>query len=81
MRHTPQGLVINRVVWDGTTKIEWDDVVLNEISQSEGEPEVTFGMAKVLFYQYVYNLRVSFPNEPIFLALADVKACFRYPRI
>ena len=81
MRHTPQGLVINRVVWDGTTKIESDDVVMNEVSRSEGEPEVTFGMAKVLFYQYVYNLRVSFPDEPIFLALADVKACFRYPRI
>ena len=26
-------------------------------------------------------MRVSFPDTPIFLALADIKACFRYPRI
>ena len=61
MRHTPQGLITKegsnpRAVWDGTTKIEPDDVVMNEVSQSEGEPEVTFGKAKVLFYQCVYCL-------------------------
>ena len=47
----------------------------------EHEAEVTFGLSKLLFYQYLYNLRISFPEEVIYLALADVKACFRFPRI
>ena len=86
MRHNPQGLVLKlgsnpRVVWDGTTCPSPNDVVMNEITPTEDEPDVTFGMAKILFYQYLYNLRVSFPTEVIFLALADIKACFRYPRI
>ena len=86
MRHNPQGLVLKlgsnpRVVWDGTTCPSPNDVVMNEVTPTEDEPDVTFGMAKILFYQYLYNLRVSFPTEVIFLALADIKACFRYPRI
>jgi len=86
LRHTSQGMVIKegsnpRVVWDATTKSDADDVVLNEVTPMDHEPEVTFGRAKVLFYQYLYNLRVSFPDEVIYVALADIKACFRYPRI
>ena len=86
MRHTPQGLVTKegsnpRAVWDGTTKSDADDVVLNEVTPVDHEPEVTFGKAKIFFYQYLYSLRVSFPEEVIYLALADIRACFRYPRI
>ena len=33
-----------------------------------------------MVYQYLYNPRISFPNEVIFLALANIKACFRFPR-
>ena len=88
LRHNPQGIIIKpdpntnpRVVWDGSTKHDPNDVVLNEVTSMEHEAEVTFGLTKLLSYQYLYNLRISFPEEVIYLALADVKACFRFPRI
>ena len=85
MRHTVQGMVIKdekgRVVWDGTTKIEYWDTVMNDYTSIDNEAEITFGTAKMEFYWLIYNMRVSFPEASIFLALADVKACFRFPRI
>ena len=69
------------MVWDGTTKIEEDDTVMSDVISMDDEAEITFGMAKTLFCQHLCNLRISFPNETIYIALADIKACFRYPRI
>ena len=55
--------------------------VMNEITIMLEEADITFGQAKRLFYEYLYNLRVSFPNSSIYLATADVKTCFRLPCI
>ena len=57
------------------------DVVMNDITSTDDEAEVTSGMVKTLFYVYLYNLRISFPSSDILLAMADVKACFRFPQI
>ena len=38
---------------------------MNEITLTEDEPDVIFKMSKILFYQYLYNLRVSFPTEVV----------------
>ena len=54
---------------------------MNEITTMLEEANITFGQAKWLFYEYLYNLGVSFPNATIYLATADVTACFRFPRI
>ena len=85
-RHNAQGMIIKpgknpRIVWDGSTKRTPMDVVMNDITSTDDEAEVTFGMVKTLFYVYLYNLRISFPSSDILLAMADVKACFRFPRI
>ena len=54
MRHTAQGMVVKdgkgRVVWDGSTKFEPLDVVMNDYTPTENEPEVKFGTAKKSFY-------------------------------
>jgi hypothetical protein len=42
---------------------------------------VTFGHVKSQIYMDIYNTRISYLTATIFLGLADVKACFRYPRI
>ena len=86
MRHNLQGMVVKqgsnpRQVWDGSTMHTPMNILINEMTPTENKAEITFRLAKVLFYQYLYNLRLSFPNEVIFLALADIKACFRFPRI
>jgi hypothetical protein len=45
------------------------------------EAEIDFGQAKTKFFVNIYNWQVSYPNETIYLALADITACFRFPRI
>ena len=29
----------------------------------------------------IYNMRISYPTATILLGLADVKVCFRYPKV
>ena len=84
--HNSQGLVIKegknpRLVWDGLTVYTPMDIVMKNMTPTEEEAEVTFGLVKILLYWLIYILRVSFPDEVIYLALADIKACFRFPRI
>ena len=65
--HNAQGMIIKpgknpRIVWDGSTKRTPMDVVINDITSTDNEAEVTFGMVKTLFYVYLYNLCISFPS-------------------
>ncbi len=85
-RHTPQGAVDKpgksfRIVWDGSTKQRFDDVMLNDITPIDKEPPITFGYTERLFDRDLYNLRVSFPNARILLATEDVTSCFKFPRV
>ena len=56
-------------------------MVLIDVTIVDKEAVITFGQVKMLFYKYLYNLRVSYPREDILLAMADIKACFRYPKL
>ncbi len=40
-----------------------------------------FGHVESQIYMDIYNTRISHPTATILLGLADVKACFQYPRI
>jgi hypothetical protein len=42
---------------------------------------VMFGHVKSQIYMDIYNTCISYPTATILLGLADVKACFRHPRI
>jgi hypothetical protein len=42
---------------------------------------INFGRAKTNLFIYTYNWQVSYPKEIIHLILADITACFRFPRI
>jgi len=85
-RHTAQGMQIKPgkypgVIFDASTKGSPHEVVLNEYTPTEFEASIDFGHAKANLLQQIYNLRISFPREIIFLALADITACFRFPRV
>ena len=58
-----------------------DEVVLNHETTMDLEAEIDFGQAKSNFFINIYNWRVSYPMETIYLALADITACFHFPRI
>ena len=82
LRHNSQGLVdLKRLVWDGSTKRSPTDMVMNDCTPTDDEADIDVGTAKCDFYWLIYNLRVSYPEDSILLALADIKACFRFPRI
>ena len=85
-RHTSQGMLIKpgknpRVIFDASTKSHPHEVVLNDVTATEFEANITFGAAKLKLLQRIYNLRVSHPKRKIFLALADICTCFSFPRV
>ncbi|KAL7526106.1 hypothetical protein ACHAXR_001323, partial [Thalassiosira sp. AJA248-18] len=84
--HVSQGMVLKlgkdpRLVWDGSTKLLPDDIVMNDIVPLLEESNITFGRSKDGYLTHIYNIRISYPNEDIDLANADIKAAHRYPRI
>ena len=82
LRHNSQELVdVKRLVCDGSIKRSPTDMVMIDYTPTNDEADIDFGTAKYDFYWLIYNLRVSYPEDSILLALADIKACFRFPRI
>jgi hypothetical protein len=85
-RHTAQGMQIKPgknpcIIFDASTKGHPREVVLNDMTSTKFEANITFGRAKLKLLQCIYNLRVSHPNRKIYLALADIAACFHFPRV
>ncbi len=84
--HTAQGILVNpgknpHAIFDASTKGHPHKDVLNDVTTTEFEANITFGTAKLKLLQRIYNWRVSHPTSIIYLALADLTACFRFPRI
>ena len=71
----------SRLVWNGTTKIEADDIVMNDIVPLHNEAPITFGFVLLAFMTYIFNTRVSYPHADIDIASTDIKACHRWLRI
>ena len=85
-RHTAQGMQIKpgknpRVIFDASTKSHPHEIVLNDMTTTEFEAIITFGASKLKLLQRIYNWRITNPNSKIYIALGDVTACFRFPRV
>ena len=87
-RHTAQTVIIkpgknDRICWDASTTREVDDVVMNQpdVTIMDDEALITFGNVKMQFLTDIWNTRISNPAAILLLATADIKACYRYPRI
>jgi len=86
LRHTIQTVVTkpgtnDRLMWDGTTTLLALDIVMNQVTPINREVPITFGNVKIQLYIDIYNTRFSHPYAVILLGMADIKACFRFPRI
>ncbi len=84
--HIAQGMLIKPgknpcIIFDALTKGHPHKVVLNDVATTEFEANITFGAAKLELLQRIYNWRVSHPKSKIYLALADITACFQFPRV
>ena len=85
-RHVPQNILIKpgkkpRLIWDGSTRMFWYETSMNMVMPMELEMEITFGTAFTDLCIWIWNLRISYPDEDIFLAFLDISSCFRFPRI
>jgi hypothetical protein len=56
-------------------------MVMNQVTPMIHEAPITFGHVKMQLYTDIYNTGISYPTLTILLAMADVKACFRFPCI
>jgi hypothetical protein len=85
LRVTPQGIRKKynkfRVIFDSSTQMSPDEAVLNHVTTTDHKANIDFGRAKMNLFINIYNWRISYPDETIYLALADITACFRFPRI
>jgi hypothetical protein len=54
---------------------------MNQVTPVAQEASVTFDHVKSQIYTDIYNTCISYSTAMILLGLAEVKACFRYPRI
>ncbi len=70
-----------RVIFDSSMQTIPDEVVLNHITTTDLEAIIDFGQAKMKLFMNIYNWHVSFPNETIYLILADITACSCFPKI
>ena len=82
---TPQGMVdLNtiyknpRPIFDSSFRPEWWSMAINDWTSKDTEPPLTFAQAEMRFMQWLYNLRITYPNEEIFLADDDVSGAFRW---
>lgn len=84
-RATPQGIREkygkHRVIFDSSTQTCPHEIVLNHETSTDQEAIIDFGTAKTHLLVNIYNWRISYPTEVILLALADITACFRFPRL
>ena len=85
-RHVPQNIKIKpgkkpRLIWDGLTRMFWYETSMNMVMPMELEMEITFGTAFTDLCIWIWNLRISYPDEDIFLAFLDISSCFCFPRI
>jgi hypothetical protein len=84
--HTTQTMAIKAgknkpLCWDGLTTIKPTHIVMNQVTPIIHEAPITFGHVKMQLYTDIYNTCVSYPTLTILLAMANVKACFRFPHI
>ena len=81
---TPQGVVdLNtpgkkpRPIFDSSFRPQPWCSAINDWTHKDNEPELTFASAEMGFMIWLYNLRVSYPDEEIYIADDDVSGAFR----
>jgi hypothetical protein len=58
-----------------------NEIVLDHKTSTDNVAIIDFGKVKTNLLANFYNLHISYPNKIIYLALADITACFHFPRL
>ena len=52
--------------------METHEISLKEVTPVDNEASITFGYMFMAFMSWLYNLRITYPNEEIVLAFMDI---------
>lgn len=81
---TPQGIVnlgdpwkSTRPVFDSSFRPTYDSLAINDWTSPSNEPELEFPGSFTELLRWVWNLRISYPHEPILLGDNDISGAFR----
>ena len=80
---THQGLLSkpgknNILIWDGSFQPEWNSTCVNMMLNRDDKPEVVYGDAFMRYITQIWNLRISYPNEELYLFDDGVKGALRH---
>jgi hypothetical protein len=82
---TPQGLVNTtdptkkpRPIFDSSFRPRPDSFAINDWTNKRHEPPLFFATSFERHLQWIYNLRISYPNQEIYLGDDDVSGAFRH---
>ena len=80
---TPQGLLSktgknDRLIWDGSFQPDWESVYVNMIIDRTTESMIVYGDVFDRHLIRIWNLRLTHPNEEIYLFDNDTKGTFRH---
>ena len=82
---TPQGLLIkpgkkDRMVWDGSHLPHWWSTCINMMQDRSRSPAIHFGTSFSKHLIRIWNLRITYPSQDIFLWDDDVSGAYRIPK-
>jgi hypothetical protein len=85
MHLTPQSIVVqpgknDRLVFDGSAKLDWDSVPVNCMTHSSNEPDLIYGTTWTRHLEQIWNLRISYPDLEILVFDDDVSGAFRHAK-
>ncbi|CAJ1962540.1 unnamed protein product [Cylindrotheca closterium] len=82
---TPLGLVDAcheyrkpRIIFDATHHPSLTAMAVNDFTSKETEPEICFPRSFPNFLIWIYNLRITYPQEEIYICDDDVSGAFRH---
>jgi hypothetical protein len=82
---TPQGIANledpfkkDRPFFDSTFRPSLDSFAINDWTSKDNEPPISFPTALEVFAEFLWNLRISYPNEEIYLGDDDICGFFRH---
>jgi hypothetical protein len=82
---TPQSILVicgknDRLAFDGSSKLEWDSVPVNCMTNAANEPDLIYGSCWNRHLIRIHNLRISYPKKEIELFDDDASGAFRHAK-
>ena len=67
-----------RPIFDGSFRPGLEYFSVNDVTDVSDEWVITYGSAAASYLRWIWNLRITYPEEPIYQYYDDVKSAFRH---